>query len=95
MLVYVIQSDGGLDSGELENCYATLNKEVAKQLIIDEVLSSECDEIPNKQEVEEFAQDLVDGNTEHLWCNRFEGISVWCDILELQEKIETESKISY
>ena len=93
MKVYVIQSDLGLGF-ELENRYATLNKEVAKQMIKhmirDEIVDNldydeDFDEQEFEQTVEKFAQDLVDGNTENHSCDEFEGISVWCDILSLKE----------
>ena len=77
MLVYIIKSDE-------ENSYATLDKEIAKQLIKDEILNAETDEEFDEEEVEAFAQDLVDGNTEYRYCDEFDGVSVWCDILELE-----------
>jgi hypothetical protein len=78
MKVYVILVD-------VENRYATLDKEVAKQLIKDEILDSEDDEL-DEQRVETFAQDMVDGNIENHYGDEFENIYIWCDILELQEK---------
>ena len=58
MLVYIINSES-----DEENCYATLDKEIAKQLIKDEILNAESDEKFDEEEIEAFAQDLVDGNT--------------------------------
>lgn len=88
MLVYVIQS------GEmLENQYATLDKEIAKEIIIDEILYNCYDEDLDEKEVEEFAQDLVDGNTDNRSCDEFDDVNIWCDILKLQErKIEETEK---
>ena len=85
MFVYVIQTDFGLDT-ELENSYATLHKEVAKQIIKDEILDHNCDEELTEQEVEEFAQDMVDGKTKNHYSDEFEGIHIWCDRLPLQEE---------
>jgi hypothetical protein len=80
MKVYVILVD-------LENRYATLDKEVAKQLIKDEILDSEDDEL-DEQRVETFAQDMVDGNIENHYSDEFENICIWCDIMCLKEKIQ-------
>ena len=87
MLVYVIQS-----GAMLENQYATLDKEIAKEIIIDEILCNCYDEDLDEKEVEEFAQDLVDGNTDNHGCDEFNDINIWCDILKLQERkiVETE-----
>lgn len=89
MLVYVIQSDLGLGY-VLENRCATLNKEVAKQMIRDEIIDNldfdeDFDEQEFEQRVEKFAQDLVDGNTANHYCDEFEGINVWCDRITLRE----------
>lgn len=78
MKVYVILLD-------LENRFATLNKEVAKQIIKEQIFDSE-DEDLDAQRVEAFAQDMVDGNTEYHYSDEFENICIWCDILELREK---------
>ena len=87
MLVYIIKTDGG-SWGELENYYATLDKEVAKEIIKDELVYSNHDLDFPEEDVEAFAQALVDGNA---YCYRdMIGDIVWCDILELQEKTETE-----
>ena len=88
MLVYVIQSGTGIFG--LENRHATLDKEIAKKLIKKEILSRERNKIYGDY-IDEFAQDLVDGNNEYHYGDDFHGITIWCDILELQEKKETES----
>ena len=87
MLVYVIKSDSGLGI-EYENRYATLDKEIAKELIKLEILDSDYDGDRDEQEIEAFAQDLVDGNTENRYSDEFEGVCIWCDIMYLKEKIQ-------
>lgn len=82
MKVYIIQSDCGLGI-ELENRYATLNKDTAKQVIKDEILYSDGEDVFDEN-VDKFAQDLVDGKTKDHYCDEFDGIRIWCDILELQ-----------
>ena len=84
MLVYIIKTDGGV-WGELENQYATLDKEIAKQIIIEEILYSNHDFDFDERDVEAFAQALVDEDTDYHYYDMFKDI-VWCDILELQEK---------
>lgn len=77
--VYIIQ-DG------FENLCATLDKEVAKQFIKNEILENAEDEV-DEQKVEKFAQDLVDGNTEGHYSDEFASANVyiWCDRLVLRE----------
>ena len=87
MLVYIIKTDGG-SWGELENYYATLDKEIAKEIIKDELVYSNHDLDFPEEDVEAFAQALVDGNA-YRYRDAI-GDIVWCDILELQEKMETE-----
>lgn len=90
MLVYIIKTDGG-SWAPLENYYATLDKEVAKEIIKDELVYSNHDLDFSQEDVEAFAQALVDGNA-HCYYGTI-GDIVWCDILELQERKieETES----
>ncbi len=84
MKVYIIQSDMALGI-ELENRAATLNKDIAKQYIKDEILEN-CDEDTYDNDyVDKFAQDLVDGNTTDHYCDEFDGIRIWCDILNIIE----------
>ena len=84
MIVYIIQSDMGLGI-ELENRAATLNKDIAKQYIKDEILDN-CDEDTYDNDyVDKFAQDLVDGNTTDHYCDEFDGIRIWCDIFNIIE----------
>ena len=85
MLVYIIQSDDGIYLGELENNYVTTSKEKAKQLIKGTLADNI--EYPEEvaEEIETFAQDLVDGNTEDHYSDEFEGICVWCEIHNLIE----------
>lgn len=85
MLVYIIKSDLGLGI-EFENRYATLDKETAKQIIKIEILDSDYDGDRDEEEVERFAQDMVDGNTENHYSDEFEGVCIWCDIMHLREK---------
>lgn len=89
MKVYIIQSDMGLGI-EFENRAATLNKDIAKQYIKDEILDN-CDEdVYDNDYVDKFAQDLVDGNTIDHYCDEFDGIRIWCDILNIIENREDE-----
>lgn len=84
MKVYIIQSDMALGI-ELENRAATLNKDIAKRYIKDEILDN-CDEYTYDNDyVDKFAQDLVDGNTTDHYCDEFDGIRIWCDILNIIE----------
>ena len=85
MLVYIIKS--GESEINYENRYATLDKDGAKKHIIDEILSRAYNQKYNDL-VEEYAQDLVDGNTKGYWGDEFEGMYIWCDILELEGKIK-------
>ena len=87
MLVYIIKTDGG-SWGALQNYYATLDKEVAKEIIKDELVYSHHDLDFTEEDVEAFAQALVNGN-EYRYRDMI-GDIVGCDILELQEKKETE-----
>lgn len=87
MLVYIIKTDGG-SWAPLENYYATLDKEVAKEIIKDELTYSNHDLDFPEEDVEAFAQALVDGNARCYYDTI--GDIVWCDRLELQEKMETE-----
>ncbi len=84
MKVYIIQSDMALGI-ELENRAATLNKDIAKQYIKNEILDN-CDEdVYDNDYIDKFAQDLVDGNTADHYCDEFDGIRIWCDILNIIE----------
>lgn len=87
MLVYIIKSDLGLGI-EYENRYATLDKEIAKQIIQEEILYSDYDGDRDEQKVKAFAQDLVDGNTDNHYSDEFEGVCIWCDIMFLKETIQ-------
>lgn len=86
MLVYVIKS--GESEINCENRYVTIDKDKAKKHIIDEILSRAYKKY--NYLAEEYAQDLVDGNTKGYWGDEFEGMYIWCDILELEGKMETE-----
>ena len=84
MLVYIIKS--GESEINCENRYATINKDGAKKHIIDEILSRAYNQEYNDW-VEEYAQDLVDGDVDKCyWGDEFEGMYIWCDIFELEEK---------
>lgn len=80
-LVYVIQTDI-----DMENRYATLDKEVAKQIIKNEILENAEVDIPTEK-IEKFAQDLVDGNTEEHYSDEFmeADVFIWCERMVLQE----------
>ena len=86
MKVYIIQTDLGLNI-ELENRYATSNKDIAKDLIETEIANNFDDTLTDEimHDISQFAQDLVDGNTKNHYCDEFKGIRIWCDIMEFME----------
>ena len=83
--VYIIQSDEGLYLGELNNIYVTTSKEQAKQLIKGTLADNIEHPEEVAEEIETFAQDLVDGNTEDHYSDEFGGVCVWCEIHSLIE----------
>ena len=88
--VYIIQD------GDMEIIGATLSKEVAKEMIIDNAdfdtiydgYMSECENDEDdcyemaQKEIEEFAEKLVNGQDEDLY---IDDMQVWCTITDLSE----------